>query len=107
MPRFGSFSHKQGKPHWNGCSRCGCTFWNVNWLAVLRGKPVFVCPETLPLEPSALSYSPDLRCSNVGVTEQRPIIRAKLTRSVAGASGRRTFLSVHVYEKEAVFLLNQ
>ncbi len=73
-------------------------------LAVLRGKPVFV----LSGNPASgavgfeLFTRPTL-LKMLGVTEQRPIIRAKLTRSVAGASGRRTFLSVHVYEKEGCF----
>lgn len=73
-------------------------------LAVLNGKPVFV----LSGNPASGTVGFELFTRPVllkllGVTEPRPVIKAKLTRRVAGALGRRIFLHVRVYEDDGGF----
>jgi molybdopterin molybdotransferase len=75
-------------------------------LAILKGKPVFI----LSGNPVAATVGFEVFARPVllrlmGITkEPRPIIRAKLTRRVAAALGRRVFLRVRVVEREGGFV---
>jgi len=70
-------------------------------LAVLKGKPVFV----LSGYPVAATVGFEVFARPVilkllGVErEPRPMLKAKLTKRVSGALGRRVYLRVHVYQR--------
>ena len=73
-------------------------------LAILKGKPVFV----LSGNPVAATvgfevFTRPTLFRLLGINEVRPGIEAKLTRSVAGALGRRVFLRVRVFEQNNSF----
>ena len=73
-------------------------------LAILKGKPVFVLsgnPVAATVGFEVFTRPTLLRL--LGVNEVRPAIEAKLTRSVAGALGRRAFLRVRVFERAGRF----
>lgn len=70
-------------------------------LAILRGKPVFV----LSGYPVAATvgfevFARPVLLKLLGIeNEPRPSLKAKLTRRVAGALGRRVYLRAHVFER--------
>ena len=70
-------------------------------LAILYGKPVFI----LSGNPVAAMigfevFTRPVLLKLLGVeSEPRPVVKAKITRRVAAALGRRVFLRVHVFEK--------
>jgi molybdopterin molybdotransferase len=69
-------------------------------LAILEGKPVFVLsgnPVAATVGFEAFARPTLLRM--LGVDEARPAVKAKLTRRVAGALGRRVFLRVRVSKR--------
>ncbi len=73
-------------------------------LAILKGKPVFV----LSGNPVAATvgfevFTRPTLFRMLGINEVRPAVEAKLTRSVAGALGRRAFLRVRVFERSDGF----
>jgi len=74
-------------------------------LAVLQGKPVFI----LSGNPVAAMigfeiFARPLILRLLGVeSEPRPVLKAKLTRKVASALGRRIFLRVTVFERNGEF----
>ncbi len=74
-------------------------------LAVLQGKPVFI----LSGNPVAAMigfevFARPLILILLGVeSEPRPLLKAKLTRKVASALGRRVFLRVTVFERDGEF----
>jgi molybdopterin molybdotransferase len=74
-------------------------------LAILHGKPVFI----LSGNPVAAMvgfevFARPLFLKLLGVeNEPRPKLRARLTRRVASALGRRVFLRVRVFERDGVF----
>lgn len=74
-------------------------------LAVLSSKPVVI----LPGNPVAamIGFEVFVRPLILGLLgierEPRPMLEAKLTQKVPSALGRRTFLRVHVFEKEDKF----
>ena len=73
-------------------------------LAILEGKPVFV----LSGNPVAATvgfeaFTRPTLFKLLGVDEVRPAVEAKLTRSVAGALGRKVFLRVRVFERGGGF----
>jgi molybdopterin molybdotransferase len=76
-------------------------------LAVLRGKPIFV----LSGYPVAAAvgfevFARPVLLKLLGIEhEPRPVLKAKLTRRVAGALGRRVYLRVNVFVKDADFLV--
>ena len=73
-------------------------------LAILKGKPVFVLsgnPVAATVGFEVFTRPTLLRL--LGINEARPAIEAKLTRSVAGALGRRVFLRVRVFERNGDF----
>ena len=73
-------------------------------LAILKGKPVFVLsgnPVAATVGFEVFTRPTLLRL--MGVNEVRPAVEAKLTRSVAGALGRRAFLRVRVFERSGAF----
>lgn len=71
-------------------------------LAVLYGKPVFI----LSGNPVAAMigfevFARPVLLKLLGVeSEPRPVVKAKITRRVAAALGRRVFLRVHVFEED-------
>jgi molybdopterin molybdotransferase len=71
-------------------------------LAVLYGKPVFI----LSGNPVAAMigfevFARPVLLKLLGVeSEPRPVVKAKITRRVAAALGRRAFLRVHVFEED-------
>jgi molybdopterin molybdotransferase len=75
-------------------------------LAVLHGKPVFI----LSGNPVAAMvgfevFARPLLLKLLGIErEPRPTLKARLTRRVASALGRRVFLRVRVFERDGVFL---
>jgi len=74
-------------------------------LAILKGKPIFI----LSGNPVAATigfevFVRPLLLRLLGIKrESRPIIKAKLTRRVAAALGRRVFLRVRVFERNGSF----
>ncbi len=74
-------------------------------LAILKGKPVFI----LSGNPVAATigfevFVRPLLLRLLGLKrEPRPVIKAKLTRRVAAALGRRVFLRVRVFERDGGF----
>jgi molybdopterin molybdotransferase len=74
-------------------------------LAVVQGKPVFI----LSGYPVAAMFGFEVFVRPtilrlLGIEEEpRPMLRAKLTRRVASALGRRVYLRVHVSRKESEF----
>jgi molybdopterin molybdotransferase len=74
-------------------------------LAILHGKPVFI----LSGNPVAAIvgfevFARPLLLKLLGVErEPRPTLKARLTRRVASALGRRVFLRVRVFERDGVF----
>ena len=74
-------------------------------LAILQGKPVFI----LSGNPVAAMigfevFARPLLLKLLGVErEPRPVLKAKLTRRVASALGRRVFLRVRVFERNSEF----
>jgi len=74
-------------------------------LAILEGKPVFI----LPGNPVAAIigfevFTRLLILKLLGVeSEPRPVLKARLTRRVPSALGRRVFLRVSVFEREGEF----
>jgi len=76
-------------------------------LAVLKGKPVFV----LSGYPVAATVGFEVFARPVilkllGIEhEPRPMLKAKLTRRINGALGRRVYLRVNVYQKDGDFLV--
>jgi len=74
-------------------------------LAILRGRPVFI----LSGNPVAAMigfevFARPLLLKLLGVEgETRPLLKARLTRRVASALGRRVFLRVHVFERNSEF----
>jgi len=73
-------------------------------LAILKGKPVFVLsgnPVAATVGFEVFTRPTLLRL--LGVNEVRSAIEARLTRSVAGALGRRAFLRVRVFERNGSF----
>ena len=74
-------------------------------LAILQGKPVFI----LSGNPVAAMigfevFARPLLLKLLGVErEPRPVLKAKLTRRVASALGRRVFLRVRVFERNGEF----
>jgi molybdopterin molybdotransferase len=74
-------------------------------LAILRGKPIFI----LSGNPVAATigfeiFVRPLLLRLLGIRgEPRPVVKAKLTRSVAAALGRRVFLRVHLFERDSSF----
>lgn len=74
-------------------------------LAILRGKPVFI----LSGNPVAAMigfevFARPLLLKLLGVdSEPRPMLKARLTRRVASALGRRVFLRVSVFERDGEF----
>jgi molybdopterin molybdotransferase len=74
-------------------------------LAILQGKPVFLLsgnPVAATIGFEVFARPVLLRLLGIK-KEPRPVIRAKLTRRVAAALGRRVFLRVRVVEKEGGF----
>jgi molybdopterin molybdotransferase len=74
-------------------------------LAILEGKPVFV----LSGNPVAATigfevFVRPLLLTLLGVKKEiRPVVKARLTRRVAAALGRRVFLRVRVFERNGSF----
>ncbi len=74
-------------------------------LAILEGKPVFV----LSGNPVAATIGFEVFVRPILLTllgvkkELRPVVKARLTRRVAAALGRRVFLRVRVYERSGSF----
>ena len=74
-------------------------------LAILQGKPVFI----LSGNPVAAMigfevFARPLLLKLLGVdSEPRPVVKARLTRRVASALGRRVFLRVSVFERNGEF----
>jgi len=77
-------------------------------LAALEGKPVFV----LSGYPVAATIGFEVFARPVilkllGIEhEPRPMLKAKLTRRISGALGRRVYLRVNVYQKDGDFLVD-
>jgi len=74
-------------------------------LAVLQGKPVFVLsgnPVAAMIGFEVFARPLILRLLGVE-SEPRPVLKAKLTRKVASALGRRVFLRVTVFERDGEF----
>ncbi len=75
-------------------------------LAILQGKPIFI----LSGYPVAAMFGFEVFVRPtilrlLGIEhEPRPMLRAKLTRRVASALGRRVYLRVYVFQKEGEFL---
>ncbi|MGB9842044.1 MAG: gephyrin-like molybdotransferase Glp [Candidatus Bathyarchaeales archaeon] len=76
-------------------------------LAAVEGKPVLI----LSGNPVAAAigfevFGRPLICKLLGMpqTEQRPVVSAVMTRKVAAALGRKTFVRVHVAMRNGVFL---
>lgn len=73
-------------------------------LAILKKKPVFV----LSGNPVAATVGFEVFANPIilkllGINETKPIIKAKLTKRVAGVLGRKVFLRVRVFEKDKNF----
>jgi molybdopterin molybdotransferase len=74
-------------------------------LAILQGKPIFI----LSGNPVAAMigfevFTRPLLLKLLGVdSEPRPVLKARLTRRVASALGRRVFLRVSVFERDGEF----
>ncbi len=74
-------------------------------LAVLHGKPVLV----LSGNPVAAMigfevFARPILLTLLGVrSEHRPVVKARITRRVAAALGRRVFLRVHTFERDGEF----
>jgi molybdopterin molybdotransferase len=76
-------------------------------LAVLKGKPVFVLsgyPVAATVGFEVFARPIILRLLGIE-QEPRPSLKAKLTRRVSGALGRRVYLRVSVYQKEEDFFV--
>ena len=74
-------------------------------LAVLQGKPVFILsgnPVAAMIGFEVFARPLILRLLGVE-SEPRPVLKAKLTRKVASALGRRVFLRVTVFERDGEF----
>jgi len=74
-------------------------------LAVLQGKPVFILsgnPVAAMIGFEVFARPLILRLLGVE-SEPRPVLKAKLTRKVASALGRRVFLRVTVFERNGEF----
>ncbi len=74
-------------------------------LAILKGKPVFILsgnPVAATIGFEVFVRPTLLRLLGIK-KEPRPAIRAKLTRRVAAALGRRVFLRVRVFERDGSF----
>lgn len=74
-------------------------------LAVLRGKPVFILsgnPVAAMIGFEVFARPLILRLLGVE-SEPRPVLKAKLTRKVASALGRRVFLRVTVFGRDGEF----
>ena len=75
-------------------------------LAILQGKPIFIL-SGYPVA-SMFGFEVFVRPTILRLLgiehEPRPMLRAKLTRRVASALGRRVYLRVYVFQKEGEFL---
>jgi len=75
-------------------------------LAILHGKPVLVLsgnPVAAMIGFEVFARPVLLRLLGVK-SEPRPVVKARITRRVAAALGRRVFLRVHVFERDREFL---
>ncbi len=75
-------------------------------LAILYGKPVFILsgnPVAAMIGFEAFARPVLLKLLGVE-SEPRPVVKAKITRRVAAALGRRVFLRVHVFEEDGELL---
>jgi molybdopterin molybdotransferase len=74
-------------------------------LAIVQGKPVFILsgyPAAAMVGFEVFARPTLLKLSGIE-DEPRPMLKAKLTRRVASALGRRVYLRVYVFEKEGEF----
>ncbi|MCZ2856594.1 MAG: molybdopterin molybdotransferase MoeA [Candidatus Bathyarchaeota archaeon] len=74
-------------------------------LAIVQGKPVFILsgyPVAAMVGFEVFARPTILKLSGIE-DEPRPVLKAKLTRRVASALGRRVYLRVYVFEKEGEF----
>jgi molybdopterin molybdotransferase len=75
-------------------------------LAIVQGKPVFILsgyPVAAMVGFEVFVRPTILKLSGIE-DEPRPVLKARLTRRVASALGRRVYLRVYVFEKEGEFL---
>ena len=71
-------------------------------LAVVDGKPIMIFPGNPVAAMIAFEvFARPLICRMLGLShpENRPTLTAKLTRRIAAALGRRTFVRVHVFQQ--------
>jgi len=76
-------------------------------LAVLKGKPVFVLsgyPVAATIGFEVFARPVILKLLGIE-QESRPMLKAKLTRQVAGVLGRRVYLRVNVFERDGDFFV--
>lgn len=74
-------------------------------LGIVQGKPVFILsgyPVAAMVGFEVFARPTILKLSGIE-DEPRPMLKAKLTRRVASALGRRVYLRVYVFEKEGEF----
>jgi molybdopterin molybdotransferase len=75
-------------------------------LAMLEGKPVLILsgnPVAAVIGFEVFGRPMVCRLLGMGETEQRPVLKAVLSRRVASALGRKTYVRVHVTLKDGEF----